>query len=125
MPEKEVKKSKEDGTLSRLKDVLIEKFSSIVMDNITEHLQNIIHKLQEVAYYTQRRIIEQFYVSGFFFAGCVFIAVAIMFYLTDALQWPRSNAALAMGAILLIVSGVLKQYVRRTSSTGEVKVWQR
>ncbi len=117
MPEREEKKKvKENGTLGRLKDVLIEKFSSIVLDNITEHLQNIIHKLQEVAYYTQRKIIEQFYVSGFFFAGCVFIAVALLFYLTDTMQWPRSNAALAIGVFLLIISGVMKQYVRKTRS---------
>ncbi len=112
---------KEDGkkgedTLQKLKNTLMEKFFSVVVDNSGGPLQDLMRKLQHLIYVTQKKIIEQFYVSLFFFAGCMFMVLSLLFYLIDTLHWSRSKALLVAGALLLVISAAMKQYVLRTRS---------
>ena len=113
---KEGKKDKEETTLHRLKDVLLERFSSVVIENIADRLHELMRKLQDLIYLTQKKIIEHFYVSGFFFTGCIFIALSILFYLTDAIHWSRSKATFVTGVLFFALSIAIKQYVLKTRS---------
>ncbi len=117
MPDEEKKKEERDeGALKRLKDVLIEKFSTVVIENISDRIHELAKKLQDALYLTQKKMIEQFYVSASFFAGCLFIILAVFFYLTDALQWPRAQASAVVGICIMALSFMLKQYVLKTRS---------
>lgn len=118
MPSKEEKKgNKEESVLAHIKDLLLDKFATMLLGNLSDHVKHLIAKLQEVAYYTQRKIIEQFYVSGFFYAGCIFVVLSAVFFLMDTLQWSRGEAMFAAGVILLAASAGMKQYITRTRST--------
>ncbi len=110
------KKEDDSSMLHKLKDMLVERFSTTIIENISLHIQELMHKLQQLIYLTQKKLIEQFYVSGFFFAGYVMVALSVLFYLIDTLGWTRSEATLTAGVLLLATSTVMKQYVNKTRS---------
>jgi small basic protein len=110
------KKEDDGGLLHKLKDMLVERFSTTVVENVSLHIKELMHRLQELVYLTQKKIIEQFYVSGFFFAGYVMVALSVLFYLIDTLGWSRSRATLTAGVLLLATSAAMKQYVMKTRS---------
>ena len=114
MPQK--KRDDDGGMLHRLKEMLVERFSSGVIESVGLHIQELAHRLQELAYRTQEKILQRLYVAGLALLGCVFLVLSLLSYLIDALGWSRTKATLGVGVLLLAMSFMMKQYVVKTRS---------
>jgi len=99
-------------------DSLKETLSSLVIDKIKERarelIEEFVHKAQDIFYQTQKSMMDNFSATVMALAGFLMIVMALAYFMIDYLKLQKYWSFLAAGAVLLIVSLILRKRIEKT-----------
>jgi len=98
-------------------DSLKETLSSLVIDKLKERARELaeefVHETQDIIYQTQKNVMDHFSATLMELAGFILIVMAFCYFLMDYFGVQRYWSFLVAGAILIIVSMVVKKKVEK------------
>jgi len=110
--------AKKGGAFDRIKEAVKGVLESTLVAQLKEGtkflVEELIHKGQDIAYYTEKKMIAQFNASVMMLFGIIMIFLAITFFLTDFLKLERYWSFLIVGLFLLVISLFLKKSLEKT-----------
>lgn len=111
---KKAQKEGDGGIKDMIKSALSSKFASTIKDNLKELIHEIIHKAQDIAYQTERKILDNLIAAVVFLFGIVMVVLAAAFFLIDRYGLERYWAFLIIGLIMLFISILFKRKIDKT-----------
>ena len=73
----------ESGTVSSIKAAVREVVSANILGHAREYLQNLTHQAQEIAYQTEKKILDNLFAGIILAAGSLLLILAVVFFIND------------------------------------------
>ena len=105
------KESEEPG---QLKKIISEVITGTVLSHIKETARNVIHKAQDIAYHTEKKILEFLSAAIILICGVIFIAVGSALLINNKLRLESHWGFLIVGIILIFVAFIGLNYFHKT-----------
>lgn len=105
---------KEGNTLDKIKSVVKQAVSDNLINAVKSHLKNITHKVQDIAYQTEKKILDNLFAEIVMLAGLILITLSIVFFIIDYFVLERYWGFLIVGLVLVIISLIYKRKIEKT-----------
>ena len=85
-----------------------------IVPMIMDFLSGLAKKAQDIAYYTEQKLLQFFYASVFFTAGAIFVCIAVVFLLNEYTGLSMGWGLLIIGLFLLLLATIVKRHAVKT-----------
>ncbi len=112
---KKISKEQESSdTISSVKTAVKEVISSNVIGHVKSYMKDLAHQAQDIAYQTERKVLENLFAATGILIGGVFIVLAVVFFINDFFMLDRHWGFLIVGLALVAVSLIYKRKIEKT-----------
>lgn len=105
---------KEGSTLDKVKSAIKHAISDNLVSVVKLHLENITHRIQDIAYHTEKKILDNLLAAVIMIIGIIMITLAAAFFITDYFSLSRYWGFLIVGLVLVIISLIYKRRIEKT-----------
>lgn len=102
------------SALNSIKSALSESISSNLLGHIKRYMKDIAHKVQDIAYQTEKKILDNLFASIILLVGLIMIVISIVFFINDFFGLDRYWGFFIVGLILIIFSLLYKRKIEKT-----------
>lgn len=99
---------------SEFKDMLKQVLSSTVIHNIQGRIKGMVNKLQEAAYHTEKKILQQLIAAVLLVVGLLFIVGGLALLINDVFRLAPHWGFLIVGGLLTIKALFFMMYIKKT-----------
>lgn len=94
-------------------DTVKEVVSSSIVKNLKDHTKDFVQRGQEIIYQTTENVMERLFSTMLFSIGSILVIVAVALLIYENLGLSLGWSFLIMGLILLVISLLFKERIRR------------
>lgn len=94
-------------------DTVKEVVSSSIVKNLKDHTKDFVQRGQEIIYQTTENVMERLFSTMLFSVGSILVIVAVALLIYENLGLSLGWSFLIMGLILLVISLLFKERIRR------------
>lgn len=102
------------SAINSIKSLLSESISSNIVKHIKSYMKDIAHKVQDIAYQTEKKILDNLFASIILLVGLIMIVISMVFFINDFFGLDRYWGFFIVGIILIICSLVYKRKIEKT-----------
>jgi len=106
------------GAINKIKESILSVLESSLVDKMKDGakglLEELIHRIQDIAYQTEKKMIEKLIAALMMIVGVIFIILAITYFLTDFLRLQKYWSFLIVGLALIVIAFLLKIGTEKT-----------
>ncbi|MCX6707246.1 MAG: hypothetical protein NT001_03850 [Candidatus Woesearchaeota archaeon] len=97
-----------------LKSALSGSITSILVHQLKAYMKDIARQVQDIAYQTEKKILDNLFASIILLVGLIMIVIAIVFFINDFFGLDRYWGFFIVGLVLIIISLLYKRKIDNT-----------
>lgn len=105
--------AKKEGIGSEIKSIIKDAISTNLISHAKTYMKDFAHKAQEVAYQTEKKIVENLFAGAVMMMGFALIVIAVVYFVNDFFDLDRYWGFLIIGLILIVFSFIYKRSIEK------------
>jgi uncharacterized membrane protein len=97
-----------------LKSALSGPVASSLVHQFKNYMKDIAHKVQDIAYQTEKKVLDNLFAAIILLVGLIMIVIAIVFFINDFFGLNRYWGFLIVGLIMIISALLYKRKIDNT-----------
>jgi len=85
-----------------------------VLIKLQNTIKNIVHKAQDVAYHTEKKLIQQLFAVSILFCGLIFLIIGLTLLINNIFKLQPQWGFIIMGGFMIIIALIFISYIRKT-----------